>query len=508
MKYLRDGKESEKHGGKGSTSASRYTKFEYELELNRELLKDIFHNSSDIIIREFIFSSKYKIKAFACYIDQLVDDEMLSEHVLKALMVDLVGELVDDLSMNNVIDKAKKRIISLGKVREEKSVDTVLAGILSGNAALFFDGHDSVLLVDLHHRETRSITPPETEASVRGPRQAFIENIKTNISLLRVIIKNTDLVFEKLLLGNQAKTLVYIAYMEGTADRQVIEELRKRLNSIDTALILDSSYVEQLIAESKKTPFPTIGYTERSDTVAAKIMEGKIAIFCDGSPFVLTVPYLFIEAFHTTDDYYAPPFFASFNRFIRIASFWITLLIPPLYVAIATFHQEMLPTVLLVTAVASREGIPFPTFLEAVIMIFVFEILREAGIRMPRPAGQTISIVGALVIGQAAVQAGIVSAPMVIIVSIMGITALMRYNLKNVTVYFRSFFLVASGMFGFYGLEAGLLVLLIHMCSIKSFGIPYLSPISPVSWNRLIDTFIRLPLSFLTLKPKSAVPKH
>ncbi|HEX2937815.1 MAG TPA: spore germination protein, partial [Ruminiclostridium sp.] len=233
------------------------------------------------------------------------------------------------------------------------------------------------------------------------------------------------------------KTPIYLLYLNGVVNTSVLEVLRNRLDAMQTELVLDSTSIKELISDKHSFPFNTTGISERPDKTAAKIMEGKIALIADGSPLAIIVPYVFIEEFHNVEDYYIPPFFASFSRFVRIASFFLTLYIVPVYVALATFHQEMLPLTLLITATASRENIPFPTFIEALIMTFIFDIIREGGIRAPRPIGQTISFIGALIIGTAAVDAGIISAPMVIIIAITGITALLNYPFKNMIIFFR-----------------------------------------------------------------------
>lgn len=467
------------------------------LNENRLSLINIFHGSGDIVFKDVVTGGNPCLKSFAFYLADLVDEDMLAQHVLRALLQPQGWG-----NMGNgdaVIETAEKQIIEFGKVEKAESLEEISQAAVNGYVAVFFEGCSRSLIIDLEKRETRSIPTPQIEASVFGPRQALVENVKTNLSLIRNIIRSPRLIVEKYTSRQGVKTPVYLLYLSGVVNTSVLEKIHNRLDAMQTELILDSTSIKELISDKRSFPFNTIGVTERPDKIAAKIMEGKIALLADGSPLALIAPYLFIEEFHNIEDYYTPPFFASFSRFVRIASFLITLYIVPVYVAMATFHQEMFPLTLLITATASREGIPFPTFVEALIMTFIFDILREGGIRAPRPVGQTISFIGALIIGTAAVDAGIISAPMVIIIALTGITALLNYPLKNMIILSRLVLLVSGAFFGFFGIAIISIVILIRLCSIDSFGVPYLSPVAPLNKAGFIkDTFLRFPLKLLS----------
>lgn len=397
----------------------------------------------------------------------------------------------------------KENILSASDVKEVKTLDEVVEGVLSGDAALFIDGFDIVLLINVKGWATRNIQETATEAVIRGPREGFIEDLSTNIALLRRKIKNPNIIFESLNMGKQTHTDVCIAYIAGIANIKIVEEVRNRLNRIDTDAVLESGYLEQFIEDNPFSPFSTIGNSEKPDIVAAKLLEGRVAIFCDGTPFVLTVPHLFIEMMQSSEDYYSRPFLSSLTRLLRYLSFFVTMTVPALYVALQTFHHEMIPTVLLITAAAAREGIPFPAFLEAMVIGIIFELLRESGVRMPRPVGQAVSIVGALVIGEAAIQAGIISAPMVIIAALTGITSFIVPSALDALVFFRLFLLLLSATFGLYGIVAGLIIILAHTCSLRSFGTPFLTPLAPTRWKELMDSFIRGPLWLIKSRPQS-----
>ena len=322
--------------------------------------------------------------------------------------------------------------------------------------------------------------------------------------MVRRIINNPNLWVESMKIGTVTNTDVSIMYLNGIVDDKVVKEVRKRLKSIHIDSILESGYIEQLIEDQAMTPFPTINNTERPDMVAGNLLEGKVAIFINGTPFVLLVPALFIQFFQSVEDYYNRFDIASATRFLRIVVFMISLVGPALYIAATTFDQEMIPTQLLIAIAAQRETVPFPAFIEALIMEITFEILREAGIRMPKAIGSTISIVGALVIGQAAVQAGIVSPAMVMIVSITAIAsfATPSYSIAISARLLRFGFMVSAAILGLYGIILALFILIVHLCSLRSFGVPYMSPLAPFIPSEIGDTIIRRPLWAMDKRPK------
>jgi spore germination protein KA len=386
-------------------------------------------------------------------------------------------------------------------------MDDAIENILSGQTAIFIDGYNSALYVSTQGFEARNVEQPDTESSVRGSREGFNEILKVNTSLIRRKINNPNLVFESMKLGKQTKTNIRIGYIEGIANPKIVDEVKQRLKRIDTDMILESGYIEQYIEDHPYSIFPTIANSEKPDKVAAKILEGRIAIFCDGTPFVLTVPHLFVETLQVGEDYYSRPYLASLMRLLRILALFLTVATPALFVAVATYHHEMVPSLLLTTMAAAEEKVPFPVFIEALMMSIVFELLREAGVRMPRPVGSAISIVGALVIGEAAVTAGLVSAPMVIVVALTAITGFVVTALNDAVILSRLLLLFLAAAFGFYGILMGTLLILGHMCSLRSFGSPYLAPVGPIIWSGWKDSLVRFPLWKLTVRPVSIVWK-
>jgi spore germination protein KA len=368
---------------------------------------------------------------------------------------------------------------------------------------LLFHGCPNAIVAATKGGETRGVTETSTQSVVRGPKEAFSESIRTNTALIRRKIKNPKLWLEERVIGEVSQTQVGIMYIKDLANPEIVQEVRNRLDRIKIDGILESGYIEDLIQDGVWTPFPTVFNTERPDAIAAGLLEGRVAIIVDGTPFVLLVPVVFVSLLQSAEDYYERFDIGSFLRILRFCSFFIALLLPSIYVAVATFHQELLPNTLMLHLAAQREGVPFPPIVEAFIMEIVFEVLREAGVRMPAAVGRTISIVGALVIGQSAVEAGVMSPAMVIIVSFTAITnfVLPAINLAIAVRLLRFVFLILAGTLGMYGISVALLFLVVHLCSLRSFGIPYLKPFAPFIPGEHKDTFFRAPQWAMNTRP-------
>lgn len=470
---------------------------------NLAMMQEILGPSQDVVFRQFCFGNIRHVRMCICFIDGLADKIMVDEFIVKSLDINLCTIEQQTLLRDNIdlFTEIKKKLGAV-ELCESQSVDDIMDGFLEGNTILFIDGYDKVLIISAKGGKFRPVEKTETEVGVRGPRDGFTEQLRVNTALVRHRLKNPNLTFEKFTLGRQTHTDVEIAYIRGIANPKIIEEVRRRLNRIETDEILESGYIEQFIEDSPFSPFSTIRNTERPDKVVAKLVEGRVAIFCNGTPFVLTVPHVFVENFQVPEDYYARTFLGTFMRLIRYLAFFITLTLPAWFVALETFNQDMIPSVLLLTAASARESTPFPAVVETTIMILVFEMLRESGVRLPRQVGQAVSIVGALVIGEAAVRAGIASAPLIIITALTGVTSFMVPAVLDAVILFRFFLLFMGASFGLFGLCIGLLFMVGYMCSLRSFGVPYMGPLAPTEGNDLKDAIIRLPLWLMKLRPK------
>lgn len=463
------------------------------LEENKRMLKAIMSDSSDFVMREFVM--EHGPKALVCYIDGLSDAKSV-DHVIQSLMV-WKGEYSE-------LKQVKQRALPVSQLNEADNFGDLLRGVLSGDVGLLVDRQPSALLLGLRGPKHRSISEPETESTIRGPREGFNELLRTNTALLRRRIKSPRLKMKPMVIGKEANTDIVVAYIDGLANPTLVEEVIRRLENIDIDGVLESGYIEELIQDNGYSPFPQIQYTERPDTVAAALLEGRVAILTDGTPYVLLVPLTFWMMLQANEDYYERFLISSFLRLGRFMFLIIALTFPALYIAITTFHQEMIPTPLLLSVAAARESIPFPAVIEALIMEISFEALREAGVRLPKAVGQAVSILGALVVGQAAVQAGIVSAPMVIVVSITGIAsfAIPKFNAAISVRLLRFPLMLIASIFGLFGIVIGLMFIIGHLAKMRSFGIPYLAPVSPYSSDDMRDTMVRMPWWSMKRRPE------
>lgn len=462
------------------------------LDLNEATFRRIFEDCSDIVFRSVHPAGQERRLVF--YISSLVDEQVIDDQILKPLMAHRTVHATG--SGQSDAEALKNQMITAGAAKLSSDVKEIVRDVLHGSAVVLQEGDSGALAVKADGIKQRSLEEPSSEPVIRGPRDGFIERISTNMGLLRSRLKTPRLKMESVTVGELTQTQVVLAYIAGLATESLIGEVRERVSRIRIDGVLDSAYIEEFIEDLPYSPFPQTHSTERPDVVAAELLEGKIAILVDNTPFVLIVPMTFWTGIQASEDYYIRWPVATFVRWIRFLFIFIAIFAPSLYVAITTFHQEMIPTNLVLSIASAREAVPFPAFFEALLMEIVFEALREAGIRLPKQIGQAISIVGALVIGQAAVQAGIISAPVVIIVSITGIATftIPRYSFASGVRLLRFPMLFLAGTLGLYGIVLGFLSIVLHVASLRSFGVPYLTPLAPIQLSNLKDMLIRAPI--------------
>lgn len=485
-----------KMGQKSDHDPGSLTVWSQDLQDNLQTIQTLLHNSADLITREFSFGNHSQVQAAVIFVDGLVNKIVINESIVKPLLFD-THLIESQVLRESDLEYVRRSLLAVGDVSEKTGFHELIASLLFGNVIFLLDGSGSFLVIDAKGWQTRGIEEPRVEQTVRGPREGFTETLRTNTSMLRRKIHNPNLVFEQMVIGKRTHTLVCLAYVKGVAPPALVEEVKRRLNLITIDDILESGYIEELIEDSPFSPFATVGNSEKPDRVAARILEGRVAILVDGTPFVLTVPSLFIEGFQAAEDYYSRPYYASFVRLTRFIGFAITLLAPGIYVALESFHPELLPTPLVITMASAVEGTPFPAVVEALLMITIFELLREGGIRLPATIGPALSIVGALIIGDAAVKAGLIGAPMVIVVSITALSSFLVVPHTDAITLLRFGLTIMAGFLGIYGVGVGLIAILVHLCSLRSFGLSYLAPVVPLSWPQLKDAFIRAPLRSL-----------
>lgn len=465
-------------------------------------LKIIFDRSSDIMFREFKTHSG--LRGGILFLDGMINSDIVSEVILKPLLDDGSKLWQESTHPVNVMDTIlRNHIIPAKQMTSGLCMQNVVEHVLSGDVALFIHGEPKALFIDAKGGKSRSVEEPAAEVVIRGPRDGFTEELRTNTSLIRKRLKTPKLKMESVKVGRLSKTEIVLTYLDGIADPSLIKEVRTRMGRIDIDAILASGYIEELIEDSPNVIFPKIVSTERPDKLTANLLEGKVGIIVDNTPFALSVPGTFVEMMQASEDYYNRFTFTTMVRMLRFIFLVISLLLPSVYIALSTFHQEMIPSSFLLSMAASRESVPYPALVEALLMEISFEALREAGVRLPRQVGQAVSIVGALVIGQAAVEAALVSAPLVIVVSITGIASFIipNFNQGMAIRLLRFPMMILAGTLGLFGVLMGVLVLMIHLASLRTFGVPYFAPIMPLHLKDLKDVFIRLPWRKMRNRP-------
>jgi spore germination protein KA len=483
-----------------STSVSRI------LSKNILYIEERLEKSVDFVKREVLLHGKVDIQAVFFYTDGLVNSSLVEK------TIDTFIYKADELAHRNTFHDmpieilVHKHLLTNPSVTLNDHLEKGIQAILSGDTLLLINGSTKGFLIPTRGWQARSVDEPQSEQVVRGPRDGFTENIRTNTALVRRRIRDPELRIDAMNVGTRTRTDINIAYIKGIVKNGLVEEVKKRIQGIEIDGVLESGYIEELIEDAPFSPFTTIMSTERPDKVASALLEGRVAIFVDNTPFVMIVPVNFWQFLQASDDYYSRYMTGSFFRIVRYFAFVISLTLTSIYVMLVSFHQEMIPTPLALTIASGREVVPFPILIEALMMDLSFELMKEAGLRMPKPVGQAVSIVGSLVIGQAAVQAGIVSPFMVIIVAITGIAsfALPNYAASFSIRLIRFPLLIASGTLGLLGFAGMFSVLAIHALSLRSFGESYLAPASPFQPADQKDAIIRFPWWKMNKRPQEA----
>lgn len=484
-----------------------------DLEQNLEILKTLFDNCYDVEFRRIEVGDINKVKMVFIFIDGLIDKNYISEYAIASLISqeELKSFTLEGFK-SSLIDIIAEKSLATVDIKEDFHIERIVNVILSGDTAILIDNIDKCLIFDTKGWVSRSIDEPQTEAVIRGPRDGFTESVKVNTTLVRRRIKDANLKLKMHKVGRRSKTSVVVMYMDDIVDKSLVKEVNERISAIDIDAVLDSSILENLIEDNYLSPFPQIENTERPDSVAASLYEGRVAIIVDNSPFALMVPATIGTLMQSTEDYYTRWPEASFIRGIRLIAIFICLLSPSLYIAVTAYHPGMLPTKLTYYLAASRVNVPFPAVVEAFLMELTLELLRESGTRISGPIGTTVGIVGGLIIGQAAVEAGVVSPLMIIIVALTTIAAfaIPSYEFAAGLRIWRFILIFCSAILGLYGIMLGLIVLGTHMIKLNSFGVPFTSPYSGlgIDAGELKDTLIKAPIQDLEDRPTFTQPRN
>ncbi len=454
-----------------------------------ERIKGKFETPSNVVSREL---KAGEARGAVLYNPDLVDDA-----ALRAVVFAL------EKGEGKTLEDFVRYVLYENETEISESVNDSINSLLSGDLLLCVENDARYLVINTRSYTTRSVTEPPTETVMRGPREGFIEDLKTNLSLLERRLKTPSFAIEKLTVGRKTKTNVAVCYLADVADPRVVKKVKKRLEKIDIDGITDSHYVTPFLEENPLSLFPQVGIAEKPDVVAAKILEGRVAVAVDGSPIVVTVPFVLVEDFQSGEDYYQRSGFATFVRILRYAGLSFALLLPALYVALQNFHYTLIPVRFMITLMAAIKGLPLSPLAETLFVLLLFEVIREASVRMPRAVGMAMSIVGALVLGETAVNAGVISSPAVMVTALSSIALFTVPNLIGTSSVLRLAFTVIGGLCGLFGLILAVLFTLHYICSMNGYGAPYLAPFAPLVYSDFKDTIERAPIKELKTRPRS-----
>ena len=462
-----------------------------DLKSNIQYIRSSLGESNELIVKEIKCANT---DCAVLYILGLTDTVALSKFVITPLM---------STTTKPTIQNIPNEILSLSETQEECDDTTIINMLLKGKGVLLIDGEEKGLILAIDKFQERAVSEPPTSAVLKGPRAGFTENLKTNLSILRKILATPNLRTTSTEVGKHTHTTVTIVYIDNIADKKVVENVKKRISSINIDGIIDSYYIASYLEERPQSMFKQIGNSEKPDIIASKLLEGRVAIIVDGSPLVLTVPFIYVEELQSGDDYYSSPSRASFVRVIRIISILITILTPALYIAIILHHHKAIPLKFLITIVNTTKGLPLTPFAEILFVLLLFEILYEASLRMPKYLGLALSIVGALILGDTAVKAGLISPPAVMIIAISGLSIYCIPDQAPQLYTLRLLFTLAGSFLGFFGIISLLIFFMVYLSDFDTYGTPYLAPIAPYIKNDIKDTLYKVDIVKEKTRPKS-----
>lgn len=501
-KIIQKHKKSDKNQPNSTVSEKNITNSNISNK-NQQNLTDAIENLIDEknkVEKQVFFAKNEKIVIF--YIECLIDKKLLASSIISPIEKALKNHL--DSSKN--ADFLKKEILSTGGVKETSDIAEIKDAIFSG--AVVVVSKTNGFICPLFSPEKRSIAEPPTSRVIKGPREGFVEDIFTNEGLIRKRLKTSDLKIEDIFVGRKTKTQISLFFIENIAKPDVVALVKKRLNSIDIDAIIDSYYIESFLETDNLKFFKRVGNTEKPDIFVAKILEGRVGILVDGSPVALTVPFLLFEDIQSSEDYYNIPAQATFSRIIRLIGLIFALMIPGVYVSLQSYNYRILPINFLITLLSSIEGLSIPPLVEIMIVLFLFEIITEASLRMPNSLGMALSIIGALALGNTAVDAGIISPPSIVVVAISSVAIYIIPDQIPQTRLLRLIFTAIGGIVGLYGVITTLIILTTYLCLIESFGVPYLTPFAPSIKTDKKDGYIKQPIQEMISRPALIVDKN
>lgn len=475
-----------------------------ELNEKMQLLNPYINQSTDIITRFFDTDGEKPIQVQAVFVNGVIDDNIFNLHILSPLMSSFHAESKDSQA-GNLADRVYREMITVGKVTRLQTLDLLVHNIYDGRLVLLFDTSSEFLAIDIQGGPLRALEEPNSEKTLRGSREGFIENVDVNVSLIRRRLHDHRLVVKKTTIGQRTRTPVAILYINDVADPNVVAEVFRRIDSIQTDGILATGYIEQFVEDDPYSLFPQVWNTERPDKMVAALLEGRIGIIANGTPLALVVPALFLHFLQASEDYYEKTFISSYLRILRFLAFFISITLPALYVSLLSFQPELLPIDILVELATARKQVPYPVLVEIVLQELIIQIIIESGIRLPGTVGQTIGIVGGIIMGQAAISANLATPAVIIVIAVTTTStfAMASNSLALTSRIIRLPLIILASLFGIFGLSIGILVIIAHLTSLESFGVPYFSPFAPTRYADWKDSVYRAFLWKMNQRPVS-----
>jgi spore germination protein KA len=465
--------------------------------------------NGDIVFRELMIGGNEDLEAVLIYMYGSIDKNIFNTNIIKPLMnfKDKVGKNSDGSSF---VKRLMDSCLSIGSIKAVKDKNLAKDEMFQGRVVLIMDNIDQIIILEVAGAKARPVTEPENERTLRGPKEGFIEDIWNNVAVIRKTLPDPTLKVEVSKVGRRTKTSLAILYVESLADENLVKQVKNRVKKIDIDGVLANGYVEAFIEDNPYSPFPQTQGTEKPDKVVAALLEGRIAIVLDRTPLVILVPAQLIQFFQAPEDYYERFYIGSYIRILRGIAFLITTSAAPAYIALTSFHPELVPLELLLNIATQRKQVPFPPVVEALVMEFVIEALREAGLRLPTAVATTLGVVGGIILGDAAVRSNLVSPAMIIVITITIICnfVIPNYSMSLVIRLLRLFLILSAATFGAFGVTLGWLLIIIHLCMLESFGIPYFAPLAPTRFKDLKDLYVRAPIWAMKERPASIPVKN
>ena len=470
------------------------------LQENKLALKNKLNHSVDLIERSFKLGGK--TDAAVLYMAGVTDVEIIHEYVIKPLLQAKFFEQAD------IVNYVLENVLWAGEARVETSIDIVSDALIWGDCVILIEGEKSAICAACKKWDKRAISEPPTSAVLKGPREGFTEDMKSNAVQLRRRLRTPDLIFEQMQAGRYTNTNICVAYLKGIADENIVKKVVERIKAIDIDGVIDSFYVQQFLEERRGSLFKQINSCEKPDIAAARMLEGRVAVIVDGSPIVLTLPYMLLEDFQNSQDYYTRRDESALRMLLRVAAALTGLLLPAFYVAVEVWHYDILPIKMLVTLSNAVYGTPFPPLQEMLLVTVIFMVIYDASVMMPRYVGPAVSIVGALVLGDTAVKAGLISSPTVLIVAVSMLCSQLVPDQVGLTNILKLGFIFAGGLMGVFGIIAGLALLIGYMAALDSYGTPFLAPFAPFIRKDMKDALAKQTAADMDTRPYSLPGKN